>query len=214
MQTLLISKRVLGQLPARTKIYENQKQPKDQKATSQPRRPYVVFLVYFPANPSVYVSQSSSDSWTHWSNTNKSGRDVEVTDLWWCKRFHGNGKKTQTRVPTKKDCPEEGCTAWPLLGQAAHVMLQTSRWDSLTKLQRHRKQAPISSAAPRTAAWATWDVVSAHAFSGHVFAYTWFLSWQYYRQLGNDNCLSPTYRMLKILSAETCPVFAEEIQIL
>lgn len=130
MQTLLISKRVLGQLPARTKIYEKQKQPKDQKATSQPRRPYVVFLVYFPANPSVYVSQSSSDSWTHWSNTNKSGRDVEVTDLWWCKRFHGNGKKTQTRVPTKKDCPEAGCTAWPLLGQAAHVMLQTSRWDS------------------------------------------------------------------------------------
>lgn len=44
MQTLLISKKVLDQLPARTKIYEKEKQPKEQKAP--PPHP-VGYTLYF-----------------------------------------------------------------------------------------------------------------------------------------------------------------------
>lgn len=74
-----------------------------------------------------------------------------------------------------------------------------------------RKTAQISYAAPRTAAWVTWDVVSTHIFWGHLPVYMRFLSWQCYCQLGNDNCLSPTYRMLKIFSAEAWSVFTKQI---
>lgn len=62
--------------------------------------------------------------------TNQRGRDAEVPGLRWCTRFHGNGKKTRICVPTEKGHPEGGRTAWPSLGQAAHVLPRTSRWDS------------------------------------------------------------------------------------
>lgn len=57
MQTVLMSKRVLGQLPARTKIHEKEKKT-SQRAKSPLPVSYTLYLVYFPAHPSVHVCLS------------------------------------------------------------------------------------------------------------------------------------------------------------
>lgn len=153
------------------------------------------------------MSQSSSNSWTRWSNTNKSVICGDATG------FMAMGKNPQRVSPLRKAALRKDTLP-------DHCLAKQHAWGSRPAAGTHdrvtktRETSPISSAAPRTAAWVTRDAVSAHALSGHSSAYTWFVSQQCYCQLGNDNCLSPTYSMLKVLSAETWPVSAEEIQLL
>lgn len=130
MQTLLISSRVLGQLPARTMIYEKQKRLKKQKGHPQPSRLYIVILVYFPAHPSVHVCLSLpvilepiGQTQTNLAGTQKSQTCGDATS------FMAVGKRPKLVFPLRKVALKKDALPDCHLARQ-HTMLRTSCWDS------------------------------------------------------------------------------------